>query len=193
MTPSPPKKAFFFGGGGPGYKKTPPDTPHFCPLSPIARRHFILLERWVGDGRAMAWLSTENYIILYCLIIVKLQTYLSDKSNFPFKNLFFNCYFFICSKSFSVVSECFIHNIAILLYLPQKIHRLPISHCLIINHRLPARPSPARPSPKNSIARPSPIARQHFILLRGGLFVPWCLGCLNLFWEIWISSFSRLG
>ena len=28
--------------------------------SPIARRYFILLGRWVGDGRAMTWLSTEN-------------------------------------------------------------------------------------------------------------------------------------
>ena len=73
--------------------------------------------------------------------------------------MFFKCYFFICSKSFSVLSECFIHNIATLLYLPQKIHLPPISHCLIIVHHLSTthHPSPARPSPTNSIAhRPSP-------------------------------------
>ena len=62
------------------------------------------------------------------MIIVKLQTCSSDKSNFPFKNLFFNCYFFVCSKSFSVLSECFTHNIATLLYLPPKIHRPTIAH-----------------------------------------------------------------
>ena len=126
----------------------------------------------------MAW-----GIILCCLIIVKLQTCSSDKSNFPFKNLFFNCYFFIFSKSFSVLSEYFIHDIATLLYMPLKIHRLPTTAHRPPAHRKPARPSPARSSPKNFIARPSPIARQHFIVLRGGLFVP-CNSHQTFIWKL---------
>ena len=120
------------------------------------------------------------------MIIVKLQTCSSDKSNFPFKNLFFNCYFFIFSKSFSVRSECFIHDIATLLYMPLKIHRPPIACLLPIAHRLPTadrppthrppahRPPAHRPKISSPAHRPSPIARQHFIVLRGCLFVP-CL------------------
>ena len=109
------------------------------------------------------------------MIIVKLQTCLSDKSNFPFKNLFFNCYFFICSKFFSVVSECFIHNIATLLYLPQKIHRLPIAHCLTITHCLPTthrppahRPPSHRPKIPLPAHRPSP---GNILYFWGGVFL----------------------
>ena len=50
-------------------QKDPPDTPHFYPLSPIARRPFIVLGRWVGDGRAMEfsggrWLGYQQQIKL---------------------------------------------------------------------------------------------------------------------------------
>ena len=119
----------------------------------------------------------EIKIILCCLIIVKLQTCSSDKSNFPFKNLFFNCYFFIFSKSFSVLSECFIHDIATLLYMPLKIHRPliaclpPSAHRLPTAHRPPAHRPPAhRPKISSPAYRPSPIARQHFIVLKGVSF-----------------------
>ena len=126
----------------------------------------------MGDGRAMVWLPTENQIILCCLIIVKLQTCLFDKSNFPFKNLFFNCYFFICSKSFFVLFECFIHNIATLLYLPPK-NPSP-AHRPLSNHR----PSPAyHPSPIACPPIPSPAHRPAtFYTPQGGLFVPWFRG-----------------
>ena len=120
-------------------------------------------------------------IILCCLIIVKLQTCSSDKSNFPFKNLFFNCYFFIFSKSFSVLSECFIHDIATLLYMPLKIHRPPIACLPPIAHRLPTahrlppitRPPIARPLIAQKVHRP-PIAHRPatFYSPQGGLFVP---------------------